>query len=209
VNPIKEENVPEASKTENLYLFPYPTKVIFKTKKRFLEVNQGNHAVKNAGEDLNVRTAQDIAIFHYPVRGKDHFYRKVINGGTSYAKRKIDDGSSYQWKGWFASYQKGTLDKDYEMLTVNEKQASRLMKNGVIEEHDALSLPSMRKNQIIANLHWLIKQKNQEILELKMEGFFRTHGILKFLAENKWVAKLKFLFFTPRKFAQKYFSKIS
>ena len=79
------------SEKENLYFFEYPQKVIFKTNKGVLNVNQGNHSIFS--EDIESKKilqkkSTEIIIYHFPIRSKQHFLMKIVNGGKSIEMNK-------------------------------------------------------------------------------------------------------------------------
>ena len=146
VNPIETTNYEEDSKSEKFYLFKYPPKVIFKTKSDFLKVTEGNHDVENIN-DKKSDLSKDITIYHFPVRGKDHFFRKVKNGGAALESNKeLDKSVGWHWRRWYSSYKQGKLEEEYQNLILSKGKIEILKKRGIIQ---FFNFDDMNKNE-----HW-------------------------------------------------------
>jgi len=129
VSPVEARNLEEESKKTGLYFFKYPQKVIFKTKNKFFEVLQGNHGVTDGS--AKIEKSADIIIYHYPIRSKDHFFKKVVNGGTAYKKNKrLAQSIGFHWRRWFDYYKKGELELEYRKLIVPAYKAKHLISSG-------------------------------------------------------------------------------
>jgi hypothetical protein len=136
MNPYETHNLEEDSKTKNLYFFKYPRKVIYKTNKRHIEVTQGNHDVSNK-DGLNILDSSDIVIYHYPLRSKSHFFKKIINGGEAYSRnKKLGKSVGFHWRRWYDSYSEGKLDDEYERLILTKREAEILEGVGIICKHN-------------------------------------------------------------------------
>jgi len=141
--PLMTANLRKEWKKTSQYLFKCMEKVFFKTTGGFLEVTNGNHNIARCDRPLQTGISQDILIYHYPLRGKAHFYRKVKNGGSALASNpKFSKGTGLHWRIWYDSYLKGRLDEEYSRLTLKDEEAGRLLADGVIEGHDFLKLLS-------------------------------------------------------------------
>lgn len=64
-----------------------------------VRVHQGNHAIDHA---VPVLTApSDVAIYHYPVRSRAQFVRKIEQGGAAYARNKdLPVSIGWHWRRW-------------------------------------------------------------------------------------------------------------
>jgi tetratricopeptide (TPR) repeat protein len=133
IDPMVTRNLELDSKNENIYLFEYPPKVMFKTADGLFEVVQGNHNVVDT-DSVRKGKSMDIRIYHFPVRSYQHFQQKVINGGSSY-ERNLQLGKSigFHWRNWFDSYKKGTFDQEYNLLILDDRQAEKLKGLGIVE----------------------------------------------------------------------------
>jgi len=134
VNPFITQNLEKDSITKNLYLFRYPQKVIYKTEKGYLDVTHGNHAIV-ASEGLVMKESNDIIIYHYPIRSKNHFYRKVKNGGSACeSNKRLDKSIGFHWRRWFESYKNNRLEDEYRNLILRKEDVVYLEKENVIQK---------------------------------------------------------------------------
>jgi hypothetical protein len=137
VNPIETENFKDDSKFKNLYFFRYPPKVIFKTDKGILEVTQGNHSFTDNGKGITTKVSSDINIYHFPLRGKEQFFNKVIETGKAVEKNNLlTKKMSWHIRRWYDAYKNGTLDQEYKKLKISKEDAKEMIKNGLIEVFD-------------------------------------------------------------------------
>ncbi len=141
VNPIVAKDYMEETKKVNLFYFKYPPKVIFKSTPKLFLVSQGNHTVTNKDDSATEGKSQDIVIYHYPVRSRDHFFDKVIKGGSAYEQKdNLDKSTGFHLRHWYDSYKEGLLDEEYKKLILYEGEVDKLMIEGFIEEVDFNSL---------------------------------------------------------------------
>ena len=130
IKPLESLNLERDSINNNLYLFRYPPKVIF--RKNF-KVIQGNHDVLGVIR-ANKRFSSDIIIYHYPVRSKKHFFQKIINGGSSYlANKKLNKKIGWHWRRWYDAYNDGVLEREYCKLILKKEEVKLLVKDKTIE----------------------------------------------------------------------------
>lgn len=137
IQPIETRNFREDSKKKNLYYFRYPPKVMMKTNSGVPEVTHGNHAVINLGEHITGKVSSDIEIYHFPLRGKKHFYKKVIEAGKAIEKNHLlSKNECWHIRRWYEAYNSGCLDRMYKKLTITKEEAEKLRNRGVVEEFD-------------------------------------------------------------------------
>lgn len=137
----------EKTKYSNLYLYRYPLKVFFRTSKGILEVDQGNHNIVNSNDTISQGISKNIFIFHFPVRGRERFRRKVIETGKAVEKNPIlSKSQSFHIRRWFDAYKSGTLDREYEKLTLNEQVAAELKEDGILSDFDFSSFTRHKRN---------------------------------------------------------------
>jgi glycosyltransferase involved in cell wall biosynthesis len=135
IKPIETDNFEEDSKKQNLYFFRYQPKVMFKMKDNSIEVSQGNHSVVGNNKALQSKISEDIKIYHFPVRGRRHFFQKVINGGKAYSEnKKLSKSAGWHWRRWFEAYKSGTLFDEYKKLAITKERAKEMKKAGMIED---------------------------------------------------------------------------
>ncbi|MBT4251262.1 glycosyltransferase [bacterium] len=131
--PLKTENFREDSREKNLYFFRYPQKVMMKTNCGMLEVAQGNHSITNNGNNIVKKTSSNINIFHFPLRGKERFFKKVIETGKAVEKNQfLNSSQSWHIRRWYKAYKKGKLDIEYKKLVITKKEADEMKNNGVV-----------------------------------------------------------------------------
>ncbi len=133
-NVSKEPKIKKIS--NNRYLSKTHRKVIFKTPVMSLHVGEGNHRVRDDEFKMVQSQSSDITIYHFPSRGKDQFYQKVIEGGES-LKRTSDINSSVggHWRKWYEAYERGELDEEYASMVLEAGAAEKLVELNVIEEN--------------------------------------------------------------------------
>ncbi len=137
VDPLVALNNDDETMEKRLYYFKYPPKVIFKVKKKLLEVSQGNHSITNMDGNMQEGKSRDIRIYHYPVRSKANFRKKTILGGTAYERNEICSRSEgFHIRSWYSSYKNGQLEDEYNKLILSSDEAARLFDEGFIEELD-------------------------------------------------------------------------
>jgi hypothetical protein len=131
--PYRTENPQNDSLHRPFYLYPYPGKVIFKSRGELPRVGMGNHKLANR-KKFTFKASREIIIHHYPVRSKAHFYRKVINGGAALERNdKLNEKCGYLWRRWYKAYKDGRLDEEYAKLVLKRALADELIKEGVVE----------------------------------------------------------------------------
>jgi hypothetical protein len=133
VKPYETQNIEDVSKTINAYLFR-TQKVIYKTEKGYLDVGYGNHYVVDT-KKVTVDNSEDIIIYHYPIRSKSQFFRKIKNGGSSYELNdQLDKSISFHLRRWFESYKDNRLDNEYSKLILSEIEIANLKKKNIIKK---------------------------------------------------------------------------
>ena len=99
------------------------------------EVAQGNHSAKFAGR---VESADaEIEIFHFPVRSRAQFERKVVQGGEAYmANTELPEGMGWHWRRWYRIWQGSGLQAVLDDVLPSEKKlAADLGSNTVLADH--------------------------------------------------------------------------
>jgi hypothetical protein len=166
IKPLEFSILMEKTGNTNLNFYRYP-KVIFKTNKGLLEVNQGNHNIVNLNETILQGSSRNIFIFHFPVRGIERFRHKAIETGMAVEKNLLlGKSQSVHIRRWFDAYKSGTLDKEYEKLTFSKHAAENFKEAGIIADFDFLTFTNDKRND---DLIYQI-QKNQidyEITDIK------------------------------------------
>jgi hypothetical protein len=95
-------------------------------------IGYGNHTVKHRAP---VVSAQDVEVYHYPIRTFPEFERKVINHGTSLANNpRIPLHSGWHVRRWYELYRRGWLREEYDRLVPSSDCVRRWMRDGVVAE---------------------------------------------------------------------------
>ncbi len=155
IRPFEPKDYEAESQTDNFYLFKGPAQVIFKTRKGCLEVDQGNHNIMNEGVLCDV--SREILIYHFPLRGKERFIKKIIKSGQAIEKnKKLSKGQSFHIKRWYEAYKKGLIDLEYSKLTITRQRAEELINLGMIDKIDF----NMLKNNCVQIVRSHLKKLN-------------------------------------------------
>jgi hypothetical protein len=129
INSIISNNLEMDSKQNSLYLFKYPPKVFLK---KYYDAIQGNHDIVQ--KNVKKCNSNDIVIYHYPLRSKEHFFTKVKNGGQSYKDNKnLSKSIGWHWRRWFDAYNNGSLDEEYKKLILSKKNVRELTEENIIK----------------------------------------------------------------------------
>lgn len=90
------------------------SKVMNKVEKD-ISITMGNHSVKMQNE--NVKSANKITIFHYPIRSYKQFISKVKNYGESLMNNpRLSGVVSWHLQRWYNMFEGGSLFEEYESI---------------------------------------------------------------------------------------------
>jgi len=132
--PYPTKNYEKDTENRPFLLFPYPCKVIFKVNKELPLVRRGNHGVLFEKTYIAKRSV-DIVIYHYPIRGKAQFYKKVINSGTAFENnQELGKAVAFHIKRWYQLFKEGKLDKEYTKHVLSKALANELIESEIIAE---------------------------------------------------------------------------
>jgi glycosyltransferase involved in cell wall biosynthesis len=107
-------------------------KVMFRAAD-FTRVLDGNHKV----EVRNPRRgdSRNVIIFHYPIRSRAQFFRKVREGGEALERAsRVPKETGYHWRRWYDQYQAGKLDVEWNRQRLGSARLLVLRALGVVEE---------------------------------------------------------------------------
>jgi hypothetical protein len=110
--------VPKAPKIPKLpyVLKPSQSKVMFNVT-GFRKIAMGNHDVELEAPRPGRHDA--MLIHHYPLRSKEHFFMKVIQGGAALeANKSLSPKAGYHWRRWYAIYKRGGLEREWRRLSL-------------------------------------------------------------------------------------------
>ncbi len=113
--------------------FPSACKVMFKTKRGLPDVDMGNHALMDRHERFSTCVSNEIKVFHFGVRTREHFYRKICNGGSAVeSNRALGDQVAIHWRAGYQLYKEGRLDEEYRRNTLTEQELLRRLADGSV-----------------------------------------------------------------------------
>lgn len=90
----------------------------------------GNHWVDMATEKVASRSG--IVIYHYMIRGYEHYMKKIINGGKA-LEGNPDLNAGRHWRYLYQLYLDGKLSEEYKKV-VGRHCFERLQQDGIIEK---------------------------------------------------------------------------
>ncbi|MDD7304507.1 MAG: glycosyltransferase family 2 protein [Bacteroidaceae bacterium] len=106
----------------------------------YIQISMGNHKVLMLWRR---QQHSDIIVYHYPVRGKEHFLRKMINGGKQLEQNLRKRGGRH-WRYCYELHKQGKLEEEYERM-VGSKCRAQLIQGGFI-------VPDQRMKNLLAHL---------------------------------------------------------
>ncbi|MGN0234446.1 MAG: glycosyltransferase family 2 protein [Bacteroidaceae bacterium] len=133
------ENVAfEVPNPEEYDLSPYSLfsrhykKVMHRTS-GYIQISMGNHKVTMFPHK---EKQGNIIIYHFPVRNKEHFIQKMINGGQQLEKHRGKHGGRH-WRYLYTIYKKGGLCQEYDRM-VGTKFREQLIRDGFLQPDENL-----------------------------------------------------------------------
>ncbi len=120
IKPVRK--VMEEVAQRSFFLYRYPNKVIYKTRRGYIDVVQGNHDIVPSHDyrEFVKQNAYDIEILHFPVRGYEQFLQKIINNGEGLENLDLFIGSNtvnaWHVKRWYNLYKQEKLAEEYQRL---------------------------------------------------------------------------------------------
>lgn len=100
----------------------------------YLQISMGNHKVTMFPQ----KTADSsICIYHYSIRGRQHFMQKMINGGKQLEQHKGKHGGRH-WRYFYQLYKEGKLEQEYERV-IGSAYYDVFCQNGSIQTDATIS----------------------------------------------------------------------
>ena len=102
-----------------------------------IKINSGNHSAEHLAF-WNKKEAQNIHIYHYPIRSFAQFKKRIITRKhvlENFPKVKMGD----HYRRWVKKYNEGKLEDEYKKFIYNDKELELLIKIGVVSKNN---LPS-------------------------------------------------------------------
>ena len=112
---------------------PQRGKVIHRTN-GYVQISTGNHKVIMLPQR---KAVPNIIIYHYSIRGKEHFMQKMINGGKQ-LEQNPSKHIGRHWRHFFAHYKAGTLTNEYKRV-IGDSSYSILKANNHITFDDTIA----------------------------------------------------------------------
>lgn len=126
----KAANPPKIPKLPYV-LKPIQSKVMFKVD-GFRKILMGNHVVDV--EAPQIGRHEGFVIHHYPLRSRDHFFLKVIQGGAALeANKSLTKLQGYHWRRWYDLYKRGKLDSEWRRMRLGELRLAAWQLAGVVK----------------------------------------------------------------------------
>jgi hypothetical protein len=101
----------------NNLLFGKPTKKVIHRTQGYQMIKMGNHGVEMT-DDIYERSRK-IWIYHYSIRSKEQFKRKMLQGGAAIeANETSSQKEASHWRYFYRGYNAGTIDLDQEYYNV-------------------------------------------------------------------------------------------
>lgn len=99
----------------------------------YIQISMGNHKVTMLPHR---EKAGDITIYHFPIRNKEHFIQKMVNGGKQLEKHQGKHGGRH-WRYFYSLYKEGKLHQEYDRM-VGTKHWNQLFRDGYIQPDENL-----------------------------------------------------------------------
>lgn len=97
-----------------------------------LRVKGGNHRAWHLWSKLNQTTSENVLVYHFPIRSKEHFIRNIENRKALLDKGVTKMGQHY--KRWVKMLEQGTLEQEIERLVADKSYQHVLRNLGVLVE---------------------------------------------------------------------------
>lgn len=112
---------------------PQNLKVIHRTH-GYIQISMGNHKVAMFPKR---KSNSQICVYHYNIRGRQHFLDKMINGGKQLELSSNKHGGRH-WRYFYQLYKEGLLNAEYDKV-IGVSCYERLCKDGYIETDNTIS----------------------------------------------------------------------
>lgn len=101
-------------------------------------VHQGNHDADF--ENKNSSTSDATVIYHYPFRCRSQFLRKVIQGGSAYARNKeLPPSVGWQWRRWHNKYLENRSEEIFREVMPSKQRLLRDLAEGILVEDKTMT----------------------------------------------------------------------
>ena len=103
-------------------------------------VHQGNHSAQFAAQEET--GVAEIEVFHFPVRSRRQFERKIVQGGGAYeANTDLPPGMGWHWRRWYRAYRALGLEAPLADALPSSQQLAQDVRSGrVVEDRRGLEI---------------------------------------------------------------------
>lgn len=123
-------------------LFERQNKKVIHRADGYVQISMGNHKV-TMWPSRTMESA--ITVYHYNIRGREHFMQKMINGGKQLEQHKGRHGGRH-WRYFYRLYKEGKLEEEYNRV-IGTSCLDRLTREGYITTDE--TIPDYFKQHII------------------------------------------------------------
>jgi glycosyltransferase involved in cell wall biosynthesis len=115
------------------YLFKrIQRKIAFKAAD-LIGVRDGSHKADMRNESRGLDSG--ITVYHYPLRNRDQFTRKVVMGGELLERNTaLAKDYGYHWRHWYDLYKRGQLDREWRRMHLSATRLALLRLAGVVSQ---------------------------------------------------------------------------
>ncbi|OKZ05902.1 MAG: glycosyl transferase [Bacteroides oleiciplenus] len=124
---VKAVSEPELYDLSLYSLFERQNKKVIHRATCYLQISMGNHKVTMFPKRSEFGK---IRVYHYNIRGKQHFMEKMINGGKQLEQHSSKHGGRH-WRYFYQLYKEGKLEMEYERV-IGSPTFDKLCKDGFI-----------------------------------------------------------------------------
>ena len=126
------ENIYEQPLPCPYFYLDLPPKALMRTE-NLVTVSQGNHS---ACFDVPVSAAEaPIDIFHFPVRSRKEFEKKIVQGGAAYKRNtQFPENIGWHWRRWYRLYLEQGIDAALKDALPSTAALTADLKKGVVVE---------------------------------------------------------------------------
>lgn len=130
------------------FYFALPSKALVRTR-GLVNVAQGNHDA-TFGEDTRPPEQGPVEIFHFPVRSKDQFRKKVVQGGKAYlANTELGPRMGWHWRRWYKMYQEHGIEAALaDALPSRDRLDADLQSGMVVEDRRFLQFGDAKTDTV-------------------------------------------------------------
>ena len=124
---VKAVSEPELYDLSLYSLFERQNKKVIHRATCYLQIYMGNHKVTMFPKRSEFGK---IRVYHYNIRGKQHFMEKMINGGKQLEQHSSKHGGRH-WRYFYQLHKEGKLEAEYDRV-IGKPAFEQLCKDGFI-----------------------------------------------------------------------------